>query len=174
MPALVLAPLSLFVLAFCFVAPIVFKLYRKCKIAEITPEWLANFSAASYYPMQGLLAREDFAFLSRQPGFDFSLQRKLRRERLRIFRQYLNRLILDFNRLHGTARFLLAHSDEDQSHLVARLIWLKLRFSAAVVQVEASYLLCCLGFGSLAVHTVISRLEEMSGQLSLISSAQLS
>jgi len=57
---------------------------------EITPEWLENFSTSVYHPMEGLLADEDFRFLSRQPGFDLSLYRKLRRERLRIFRQYLN------------------------------------------------------------------------------------
>ena len=115
MSVLVFAPLLLFGLILCFLVPIIFKLYRRCKVTEITPEWLANFSAASYYPMQGLLAREDFAFLSRQPGFDLSLI-KFRRERLRIFRQYLNRLVLDFNRLHTTALIVLAHSAEKTIH----------------------------------------------------------
>ncbi len=123
--------------------------------------------------MQGLLSKEDFTFLSRQPGFDFSLYKKLRRERLRIFQQYLSRLIIDFNRLHTAACTLLAHSGEDRSDLFTRLIFLKLRFTVAVIQAEASYTLCCAGFRSLAVRGLILRLEEMSAQLSSLSAAQL-
>ncbi len=170
--ALILLPLALCGLTLVLVTPILFKLYRRCRIDEITPEWLENFSPASYYPMQGLLADEDFRFLSRQPGFDFSLYRKLRRERLHIFRQYLNRLICDFNRLHVATRVLVAHGQEDGSNLLARLVWMKVRFSLAVLQVEFSYALCCLGLGSLAAQSLIVHLEEMSAQLSSISATQ--
>jgi len=142
-------------------------------VDEITPEWLETFSVASYYPMAGLLAKEDFAFLCRQPGFDLSLHRKLRRERLRIFQQYLSRLIIDFNRLHTATCIILANCGDDKSDLFTRLIFLKLRFTAAVIQAQASYFLCCAGFDSLAVRGLILRLEEMSGQLSAVSAAQL-
>ena len=125
-----------------------------------------------YYPMEGLLADEDFRFLSRKPGFDLSLYRKLRRERLYIFRQYLSRLILDFNRLHTAARLLVAHGHEDRSDLLTQLMWLKLRFSVAVVRAQLSYLICCLGFRSLAVRAVILRLEDMNAQWSVILASQ--
>lgn len=122
--------------------------------------------------MAGLLADEDFRFLSRQPGFDLSLYRKLRRDRLVIFHQYLSRLILDFNRLHAIARALLARAQEDRSELVTKLMWLKVKFSVAVVEAEFSYLCCCVGFRFLTARAVILRLEEMSSQLTLISAAQ--
>ena len=122
--------------------------------------------------MEGLLADEDFRFLSRQPGFDLSLHRKLRRERLLIFQQYLNRLILDFNRLHTVARFLLAHAEEDRSELVSRLIWIKVRFAFAAIQGRASYLLCSLGLRTLPVRTMIVQLEQMSSALAAISAAR--
>ena len=105
--------------------------------------------------MQDLLADEDFVFLSRQPGFDESLHRKLRRERLHIFRQYLIRLIVDFNRLHAVARMILARSSEDRSDMVAKLMKLKFQFSLAVMQAECSYLLCCVGFRFLAARKLI-------------------
>lgn len=164
-------------IAFCgvsliLVTPMLVKLWTRCRLEEITSEWLENFSPSLYYPMQGLLADEDFRFLSGQPGFDLSLYKKLRRERLHIFRQYLTRLILDFNRLHAAARVLLAHAQEDRSELVTQLMILKWRFSWAVVQAEASYLVCWLGFRSLAARAVISRLEEMSTQLNLIAAQQ--
>jgi hypothetical protein len=144
-------------------------LCRKATIDENTPEWLENFSAATYYPMQALLSDEDFTFLSRQPGFDESLYRKLRRERLHIFQQYLIRLILDFNRLHAVARTILAHSSEDRSDAVAKLMRLKLQFSVAVFQAECSYLLCRVGFRFLAARRLIALLENMSLELTAIS-----
>lgn len=122
--------------------------------------------------MEGLLADEDFTFLSRQPGFDLSLYRKLRRERLRIFRQYLTRMISDFNRLHLVTRTLIAQSPDDRSELFGKLIRLKLRFSVALIRAEASYLLCRFGLSSLPVRGLILHLEEMHAQLSAVSGAQ--
>jgi hypothetical protein len=170
--ALVFIPLIVSGLSLIAIAPVIFKLYRRCRIEEITPEWLENFSPSSYYPMEGLLSKEDFHFLSRQPGFDLSLHRKLRRDRLHIFRQYLSRLIRDFNRLHTAARILLAHGQDDRSELVFRLIWLKIRFTLAVVEAEVSYLFCCVGFRTLAVRGAILHLEEMSAHLGSISASQ--
>jgi hypothetical protein len=172
MSLVLLGPLLVFAVCVAFVAPVLSKLFRTCRIEEITPEWLENFSTSVYHPMEGLLADEDFTFLSRQPGFDLSLYRKLRRERLRIFRQYLARLVSDFNRLHLVTRVLIAQSSEDRSELVSKLIWLKIRFSIALLRAEVSYLLCRLGLSSLAVRGLILRLEEMHAQLSAVSAAQ--
>ena len=153
-------------------APVLARLFRRCEIAEITPEWLENFSIAVYYPMQRLLSDEDFQFLARQPGFDLSLYRKLRRERLLIFRQYLKRLISDFNRLHTAARVLIARNQEDRSDLMMRLLKLKVRFSLAVLQSELSYFCCRIGIGTLAVRSMIARLEEMSAELNSLATPE--
>ncbi len=171
--ALIFAPVVLFLLTGIFLVPVLVRLFRRSDLAEVTPEWLENFTTASYYPMESLLADEDFRFLSRQPGFDFSLYRKLRADRLRIFRQYMNRLIGDFNRLHAVARFLISQGSEDRSDVAGQLILLRLRFSISVLRVEASYLLCRFGWGSLAIGNLITRLEDMSGQLNSISAARL-
>jgi len=140
-------------------------------VGEITQEWLESFSVASYYPMAGLLNHEDFKFLSQQPGFDLSLYKKLRRERLQIFKQYLNRSISDFNRLHTAMRSILPYLPEDCSEVVGRLVWLRLRFSVAVLKAELSYRLCLIGFHSLAVRSLIAELEAMSLQLNRVSAA---
>ncbi len=146
-------------------APVLARLFRRCEIDEVTPAWLESFSAADYHPMQALLSDEDFHFLARQPGFDLSLYRKLRRERLLIFRQYLSRLISDFNRLHTVARVLIARGNEDRSDLIVRLFKLKIRFSLAVMQSECSYLCCRVGVGTLVARSMIARLEDMSAEL---------
>lgn len=165
MTVLLLSLLLPLALCLVLVAPVLFRLIKPCLLEEITPEWLDQFSPAVYYPMEHLLSDEDFRFLSRQPGFDLSLYRKLRRERMLIFRQYLRRLICDFNRLHKLARLLVANSAADQSHLVPRLFSLKIRFSFAVLQAEFSYLLCRVGFQSLLAHRTIAALEDMSREL---------
>jgi hypothetical protein len=171
--ALIFTPVALFVFTAVFLVPVIARLLRRANLAEVTPEWLENFTTAAYYPMEGLLADEDFRFLSRQPGFDFSLYRKLRADRLRIFRQYLNRLIADFNRLHAVARFLVIQGTEDRSETLKQLIWLRVRFSVAVLRVEANYVLCRFGWRALALGNLIARLEDMSGQLNAISAARL-
>ena len=168
-PALIAAPVLLFGLSLAAVLPVLVKLLRRCRADEITPEWLENFSVTSYYPMQRLLCHEDFQFLVRQPGFDVALYRKFRKDRLQIFRQYLNRMIGDFNRLHAIARLLLARNTHDRSELLIRLIWIKIRFSCAVFEAEGNYLLCCLGLHTLRVHRLIAQLEEMSVQLRILS-----
>jgi hypothetical protein len=164
-PALVLTFGSLAALILGFIVHILLKLYRHCSASEASADWLKRFSVAHYDPMQVLLAEDDFAFLSRQPGFDLSLYKKLRRERLRIFRQYLNRLITDYNRLHAAARVLIAETQQDQSDAVWRLVKLKFKFGLAVSRAECNYLLCCFGFRTLGARTLVLRLEQLSQEV---------
>jgi hypothetical protein len=166
--SLLLAPVPIFGLILVFLLPVFVRLFRHCHMGEVTPEWLENFSAGSYRPMEDLLGTEDFHFLVRQPGFDRALYRRLRRDRLRIFRQYLNRLISDFNRLHTYARYLLAQTEEDHSELLIGLIRLRVKFSLTVLRVELRYLACCLGYHPLVTGVLVGRLEEMSEQLKSI------
>lgn len=112
--------------------------------------------------MEGLLSSEDFEFLSRQPGFDMSLYRKFRRERLQIFHLYLVRMVADFNRLHTAAKLILSQSEQDQSELLNKLIWMKFRFSMAVLHAEFSYRLCQLGLRTLPVRGLLTEMETLS------------
>jgi hypothetical protein len=117
---------------------------------------------------KGFLRTTTSSFFPRQPGFDPSLFRKLRADRLRIFREYLNRLVIDFNRLHTLARLVISQNPEDQSALFGKLMSLRFRFWASILQVEFSYLLCRAGMNSISVGAPIQRLEEMSRHLTLL------
>lgn len=128
-----------------FLAAALWKLSRTSRFEEINPEWLDNFPPSAYQPMEGLLAREDFASLSRQPRFDLLRHRNLRRERLRTFRQYLIRLVSDFNLLHRIGRGVIAVGAEDRSDLFSKLIWLKFRFWRSLMRAEVSYWLFRFG-----------------------------
>lgn len=153
--------------------PVLVRLLRPCQTSELTAEWLESFNVSCYLPMQGLLALDDFQFLCRQPGFDSALFRKLRRDRLRIFRQYLNRLIIDFNRLHKLTRLILSQSSEDQSALFSELMYLRFHFWLAVMRVEISYALCRFGMRPVGVSEVLRQLEEMSRQLASLPQPKL-
>jgi hypothetical protein len=167
-------PVLIFLPFLVFAVPVIVRLLRPCRMSEITPEWLENFQASSYYPMNGLLAADDFQFLTRQPGFESSLVRKLRRDRLIIFRQYLNRLVADFNRLHKVAILVVTQTNQDNSEVFMRLIKLRIRFSLTVLRVEFCYSLCRLGVGSLSVGALLAQFDEMASQLSVMPKIRLS
>lgn len=170
--SLVLFVTIVFFLSLAIAGPVLRRLFRKPCAEEITPEWLENFSLDRYRSMSGLLANDDFAFLSRQPGFDLSLYRKLRRERLFIFREYFNRLIVDFNRLHLTARILVADGEGDSSDLAAVLFQLQMRFYVAVFRTEYSYIMCRLGLGTLSAQTLLEPLQALSDRITGLAGAR--
>jgi len=172
---LVLTPVLLFILTLAFIIRVALKLLsRRGTAPETSSDWVNGFSAAAYESMHALLCDEDFSFVSNQPGFDLDLYKRLRKERLRIFRQYMNRLITDYNRLHAGARALIAANMEDRSEMMGRLLKLKLAFMHAVVTAEVNYLLCCIGFRTLTIRAVVLRLEELNAQVAFISSAHAS
>lgn len=131
-----------------------------------------EFTPAAYYPMKSLLSDEDFRFLAGQPGFDRSLYSKLKRERLVIFRQYLRRMIQDFNRLYLATKILISQHPEDHSDLAIRLMRLRVKFTLSVINAEFSYVLCRFGYRSIAVTAMIARLEELGGEFVRISQPQ--
>lgn len=154
------------------VGPVLRRLLRRTTIEDVTPEWVESFSVERYRPMLGLLGNEDFAFLSRQPGFDPSIYKKLRRERLAIFEQYLSRLILDFKKLHATARYFVARSEVDRSDVAMKLVRLRWAFSMNVVEVHLQLQLCRLGIGTVEPRMVVAKLQQMSEQLSALTLPQ--
>jgi len=169
--ALALAPVLILVPIIAFLVPVLIRLLRSSQPSELTTEWFESFHLSSYAPMKGLLAQDDFQFLSRQPGFDRSLHRKLRRDRLRIFREYLNRLIADYNRLDMLANFLVTQANEDQSELFARLLALRFNFRLATLRVEFSYALCCLGARTVSIGSILQQIDAIS-QIALTPAAK--
>jgi hypothetical protein len=53
--------------------------------------------------------------------------------------------------------------------VLSRLIWLKVRFTIAVLKVEFRYSLCKLGLHAVSVSDLLARLEEMSRQVTYVS-----
>ena len=136
-----------------------------------TSEWLENFSPAVYHLMEGLFDYVEFL----RPGLSASQYQELRKDRLQIFRQYLDRLIADCDRLYAvTGWFLLALEEESRPEHFSSLIRLRIWFCCSVLRVKFGYLLCRLGARPPIVRGLISCLEEMDNQRNCLASAAFS
>ncbi len=65
----------------------------------VTHEWLAELSPDRYRPMSRLLDHRDIRFLREQHGFRPEMEKRLRAQRVLMFREYLRLLEADFRRL---------------------------------------------------------------------------
>jgi hypothetical protein len=130
-------------------------------ISECDPDWLANFSTATYRPMQRLLSDADLKYLAAQPGITRETVNQLRRERRRIFRAYLRNLVRDFHRLHLAARMTLVYSEQDRPDLAHALLRQRALFTWAVLNVEFRLVLHALGMGPVDVTHLIGALDGM-------------
>lgn len=99
----------------------------------VTAEWIADLSEDRYRPMLRLLDGSDLEFLRLQPGVDRHMAAKLRRERCRIFRGYLQRLQNDFGRATAALKVLMVESREDRPDLAAALLHHQLAFGWGMV-----------------------------------------
>jgi hypothetical protein len=143
-------------------AVLLVKLWRRSRTPGGDPlEWLDQFSAASYQPMERLLDNHDYRFLASQPGYRPSIASRLRRQRIGIFHAYLGGMIRDFHRLLKAARFIVVYSPNDQSAFAATLWRLRLRFYGSIFGVEARVLLYMAGIGQVDARRLLATLERM-------------
>jgi hypothetical protein len=68
----------------------------------------------AYRPMNRLFSKEDFAFATAYSGAGAGLSKRLRRQRSRILRLYLQDLRRDFSRLYAFCRLLAPKSPDPQ------------------------------------------------------------
>lgn len=138
------------------------RLFRRTQSGVDNPlDWLQEFSAARYRPMERLLDSSDYKFLAAQPGFKRSIARRLRRERISLFQTYLRNMIRDFHRLLRIARWVIVFSSSDQSAFASELWRLRLRFYRSVVGVEFGLLLSVVGAGSTDARRLLASLENV-------------
>src|SRR5215470_6670287 len=88
----------------------------------VTADWIDELSIERYRPMIRLLDGAELASLRSQPGFTAQDATKLRIQRCRMFRGYLNSLSLDFGRVCGAIKLLMVQSKDDRPDLAATLI----------------------------------------------------
>lgn len=150
-------------LVFCIVVGLMLllrTLFARTNDSAPDVAWLQNFSAARYRPMLRLLADDDYEFMIAS-GADPAVIRRLRSERRRIFRAYLNNLVRDFDRIHRAARILVADAEQDQPDVAARLFRVRLEFQFAVMAVRTRLALHTLGIGAVDVRRLLGAVESV-------------
>lgn len=137
-------------------------LLRRSRPGACDPlEWLDDFSAADYRPMERLLDARDCAFLASQTGFQPSIARRLRRQRIGIFQSYLRGMIRDFHRLLRVARFITVYASQDSAGFEADLWRLQWRFYRCLVAAEVRLALSMIGVGAVDARGLLASLERM-------------
>lgn len=137
-------------------------LVRRTRPGACDPlEWLDDFSAAAYRPMERLLDARDCVFLGSQPGFEPAIARRLRRQRLGIFQAYLRGMIRDFHRLLRVARFITVYASQDSTAFEADLWRLRWSFYRCVIAIEARVVLNTIGLGAVDTRGLLASLERM-------------
>jgi len=140
--------------------------------AEINPEWLEEFTVARYQGLAKLFDREDFNFLQRQPGFSPELTARLRADRLKIARSYVDRLAHDVRQLLLIANQSLATATHDEGDFSAFLLKQEYLFAAGLVSIRFQlFLMRCGLLRYVRFDAVLDILPPLVLQSKLLSAA---
>lgn len=135
--------------------------------SPLTSEWIQELSVDRYRPMLRLLDGHDPSSVPHELGFGHDRQLEFRRERGRIFREYLKRLNTDFACLCLALKIVMLQSEVDRPDLASRLLYSQIRFAALIVSAHLRLALyqCNLGSGAVDVRRMLTLFESMHYQL---------
>lgn len=125
--------------------------------------------ANRYRPMVRLLADEDALFVSSNKA----MVRKLRTERRRIFRSYLDCLTKDYGRLLNGVRLSMVRSGVDRPDLAQALAKNQISFTIALCRIEFRLLLHQVGIGKVDVTGLVDAMDALCTQVSFLTQAPL-
>jgi hypothetical protein len=131
----------------------------------VTTDWIDALSPEHYRPMLRLLDRADFEFIRSQPGCTRRTLAVLRRQRVQVFRGYLNELSRDFGRTCAAVRILLAQSNTDRPDLASTLVRSQLTFALGMVAVQVRVGLFSLGIGTVSGADLVRLLDGLRIEL---------
>ena len=114
---------------------LIHRLVSPSRFELVSAEWLTRFSIAKYRPMARLFSEEDYRYLAAQKGYHPKLAKRLRRERVLVFRGYLAFLKADYRRLEAALNLYMADSRTDRPDLAKEILKRRARFTASVLAV---------------------------------------
>ena len=142
------------------------KLSPSVERAALPADWEKLYVGSRYKPMERLLDRDDYRLLAAQPG-NGRLVRRLRANRIAIFRGYARCLSRDFSRVSCALRMLMVHAQMDRSSLTGLLLKQELQFRVNMMSLEVRLALHGLGWTApeLDVSSLVDALDAMGAQL---------
>lgn len=121
----------------------------------VTAEWICELSADRYRPMLRLLDGDDLNFLRSQPGFTPAMARRVRAQRIQLFRSYLKSLENDFNQVCSLLKMILTQSDHDRPDLAGLILRNRITFVVGMLRIRATVALYSWGFCSVEVSQLV-------------------
>ena len=140
---------------------LIHRLVSPSRLELVSAEWLSRFSVAKYRPMARLFSEEDYRYLAVQKGYSPKLAKRLRSERILVFRGYLAYLKSDFRRLEAALNLYMADSRTDRPDLAKEILKRRMRFTFSVLAVEFRLLLYGVGLGGASVVALVDSLDDM-------------
>ena len=111
--------------------------------------------------MAELFRRDDFDFLEAQPGYVPEIAARLRADRIKIARGYLNRLEREIRMLLNTANRLAVQSSEDVNDFSAFLLKKEVSFAFALTILRLRLFLMRVEFGILFRSTLLKSCSRL-------------
>ncbi len=127
--------------------------------ASVNRHWLYQLSADRYRPMLRLLDEQDFSRLRNQPGFTPDMVKRVRLQRLQIFRQYLASLNLDFQHVVQALKVVMAESPQDRPDLARVLVRIQILFALGMLRVRLRLVLYRWGLAKVDISPLIGKFD---------------
>ena len=112
----------------------------------LSPEWINELSTDKYRNMMRLLNRRDLDDLRSRPDYSKTMAAEFRRERSRLFKEYLNAMSVDFERICMAIRILMLNSNSDRPDLASTLFQSQFMFTLAIANLRMRVFFYNLGW----------------------------
>jgi hypothetical protein len=112
----------------------------RSRTSAMPADWDSIFSPSRYKPMERLLDPTDYRFLESQPAFNRKMARRVRSNRINMFRGYARCLARDYSRVSAAVRILMVHAPVDRSALAGPSVVLTLIASSSAADKGASHI----------------------------------
>ena len=141
---------------------------RPASTLPATTGWFDEVSTERYLPMVHLLSEDDLSFLRQQPGFTPRMEKRLRRDRCRAFRAYLQSMQVDFSRICTALKLIILQSRQDRPDLASALVRSQAKFAWAMTIANLNVSLYRLGISGPDMTGLLSVFEGMRVELRIL------
>ena len=112
----------------------------------LTSEWIDELSTDKYRNMMRLLSRRGLDDLRLRPDYSPRMAAEFRKEKSRLFKQYMDAMAIDFKRICTAIRVLMLNSKYDRPDLAATLIKSQIMFALAMAVLRVRVFLYTVGW----------------------------
>jgi hypothetical protein len=123
------------------------------------------FSPECYTPMGRLLNEADGKFISSHSGCTRQIKQTFRKQRINIFRAYLQLLSTDFHRVCKALKLYMAVCKVDRSDLAAVVMKEQFRFAASMVYVQFTLMVFASGWSGIDASRLIGAVDAMRDRM---------